>query len=75
MARDGQQNPSPTGRFARVADDDLINELVSLYEAGELGSLYGTRRRSEAVARFLVPLLSPRRPQPSGWSACSSLPW
>lgn len=75
MVRDGQQSPSPTRRFKGIADDDLINELVSLNESGELGSPYGSRRRSEAVARFLVPLPPPRGSQPSGWSACSSLPW
>ena len=75
MARDGQQNPSPTRSSRGVTNDDLINELVSLYEAGELCSPYGTRRRSEAVARFLVPLPPPRRPQPSGWSACRDSRW
>ncbi len=74
MVRDGQQNPS-TRRPGEVADDDLINELVNLNEAGELCSPYGTRRRSEAVARFLVPLPPPRRPQPSGWSACRDSRW
>jgi len=73
MPRDGPKNPSL--RKSGDAVDELVDGLVCVTQAGELGSPFGNRLRLEAKALLLVPE-APRKPhaRPSGWGACQSPP-